>query len=241
MEVFFHLGKINNWFNIVDMWKSLFFFIYNLSNIILFVSVVISFFCLKKSNKNYILIFIYQLILGLMILESSILSVCKYAFYDNFFHISKLLFCIAHNFLLCSFIIFEIERIHKSVFIRVFFYSQLIFMIPILLLDVHNGTSYYLVTASNLGTLFFCVYYLMLFISEDNNATNSGHVFKYFFYGVFICTILSTPTLLFGNYFRTNFKGDIYYMATIMAPFSYLIMYIFFIKAFICLKKIQTY
>ena len=92
---------------------------------------------------------------------------------------------------------------------------------------------------SNLGLVIFCLlYYLQLFDSVPTVNLIKEPSF-WIITGVFFCMCATIPVLAIRHYMLEKISASLYKSIEIVIPFSYGVMHLFFIKAYLCTAKLS--
>ena len=209
----------------------------SIANIFLLLAFIFSLFIAKKTkwHSSFFLIAIYlffAFVVNLISVLDSI-KITKFSFLIEFFN---LIFALIHFLFLTTYIIKSINIKNQTGFIKAF---QAVFIFTISFMayfDFFNHT-YYSATASNIGVMFFCIFYYY-FMVQNVTIFKIGYNSTFLIItGIMFSSCFLIPIILFGNYIKSVYNLDTFYYLAILAPLGSLIMYLFFIKAFLCIKS----
>lgn len=154
---------------------------------------------------------------------------------------SNLTYGIVNNSLLLFHFIFLTAFIYQVLpnkFIsKIFFIIQAFFLLIIIYsfftndLTKHQPTTF---AVSNFGLVIFCFfYYYQLFESMPRINLLSEPSF-WIVNGIFFSMCATIPVLLLRSFLTDTISADFYSIVVAIIPFSYGIMHLFFIKAYLC-------
>jgi len=189
----------------------------------------------KNRNKNippYMKGFYFYPLVGLIMILFFWLDYIKIS-PNNLFQTINTLSLIFHYYFLASFIckvlklqgIFDFERILFWIFLSIIICSEVY--------DFLNKTRISFIV-TNTFLLFFCIcYYNKLFknISVINLTDEPSF---WVITGVFLGMGITLPFYIFNQYLFNLISRDNYYLLALMGISGYMIMHLFFIKAFLC-------
>ncbi len=92
---------------------------------------------------------------------------------------------------------------------------------------------------SNTGLLVICGIYFMQLTKQKADGRLAREPFFWIASGIFFGMALSIPILITCMYFYRNLPYSTYITIVALAPFSYFIMYLFFIKAYLCIIRLH--
>ncbi len=141
-----------------------------------------------------------------------------------------------------SFLSFTLsQKIIKKGLLKSFTKIQYSYLLGILILLVtydsgkFNSVAY---GVTNTGLFIIClIYYIQLF-NHKSERRLSIEPFFWIVNGIFFGAGIAIPIHLTGNYFYKSLPPDTYYTITAIGPFAYLVMYLFFVKAYFCMKSL---
>jgi hypothetical protein len=219
------------------MAEKIFLLVNSVANIFLLIAFVFSLFITKKTigHSVFFLIPIYlffAFVINIIEVLDSI-GISKFSIFNEF---CNLIFVVIHFLFLTTYIIKSIDINKQTGLLKVF---QAIFIFTISFMayfDFFNHT-YYSATATNIGVMILCIFYyynMLKNITFFKIGCNSTFLI---ITGIMFSSCFLIPIILFGNYIRSVYSLDTFYYLAILAPLGSMVMYIFFIKAFLCIKS----
>ena len=126
------------------------------------------------------------------------------------------------------------NRTKKIKYLRYLFWLQLFLLLCILTTSDITRTAYKAYLISDLGLSIFCIiYYYQLFQNLPTINLQKEPSF-WIISGVFFAMTISTPILTSMEYLENKIPIFTYFLFHGFLSFAFTIMYLFFIKAFIC-------
>ncbi len=152
--------------------------------------------------------------------------------------IAKFSFVFFHYIFLSRFIFLVIGTFFKDKVLK-YIFIIISFIVIVLLIFDFKGQTYYSATAVNIGLLIYCLFYFSSLFRENPILDLLNDPSFLIISGIFFGSCVGIPIYLFGIYLKNSIPQDIFHTIIIIGPISSAIMYIFFIKAFLCIKPIR--
>ena len=212
--------------------------IYQLANVALLICLIFSFYISKRKYKSrsYRIIHWYLVI---ALFNNVIIDVVRFfiPMYLNYSFFFLLLFSTFHFSILTFYIIILLNK--KSLLISIFYFLIISVLFYYNYYDIQNST-YYSATISNIGLIFFSLIYYFDLIKYSSKLDLKVQPSFFVISGIFFSSALMLPILLFGGYLHLILNSNLFYLLAILAPISSISMYIFFIKSFLCIRRIKV-
>lgn len=184
--------------------------------------------------KNYMKGFFFCILIGLLISTNTILGILFFSYTDN------IRFTVQSILLLLDLVFWSLffSRILKDAknkrIIKITFVATFSIAVYILYNNSNNQPNFHVAAILNICKTVYCIlFYLNLFkkISDQNILTQPSF---WVVSGVIFYSSLSLPFYGLNNYIRLQFSPLISYNIFSISNMLIIIMYLFFIKAYLC-------
>ncbi len=222
------------------MSKALILIIYNCQCLVIILSFLISLKLVKnKSIPDYMRGFYWYPSIALVIILPGFFTENYFRSYRVYSSILTNLSLIFHYSFLSIFIIKVMPKGISNNFLKIFFLFFLSLLIFLLIYEKLEKQNTFAFATANLGLTIFCIIYYYRLFNNLPIVNLKREPSFWIITGVFFCMSMHIPLISVSNYLYENISLSTSRLINSIAIFCYLIMHLFFIKAYLCSVRPQ--